>query len=144
MSWVLEFVKEKEGFRSEPYLDAVSVPTIGFGTTYYPDGTRVAMTDISIGKAEAEILLRHSLKSFLDYVIDYGEYNGYNWNSNQVAALVSFVYNLGKSRLKQLTAHGTRSNEEIAQKMLLYVNAGGKPLKGLVIRRQEEAAHFNS
>ena len=144
MSWLTEFVKTAEGFRSEPYLDAVGIPTIGYGTTYYPDKTPVAMTDVSISKAEAEILLRNSLQSFLEYVIKYGEANGYDWNNNQIASLSSFCYNLGKSRLKQLTANGTRSNEEIAKKMLLYVNAGGKPLKGLVIRRQEEAAHFNS
>ena len=120
------------------------MPTIAFGATYYPDGTRVTMTDVSVSKAEGEILLRNSLQSFLEYVIKYGEANGYDWNNNQIASLSSFCYNLGKSRLKQLTANGTRSNEEIAKKMLLYVNAGGKPLKGLVIRRQEEAAHFNS
>ena len=56
MSWLIEFIKEKEGFSSEPYLDSVKKPTIGFGTTYYPDGTKVAMTDVSISKAEAEIL----------------------------------------------------------------------------------------
>ena len=144
MSWVLEFVKAKEGFRSEPYLDAVSVPTIGYGTTYYPDGTKVAMTDVSISKEEAEILLRHSLTNFLEYVVSYGPLKGYDWNERQIGALTSFVYNLGKSRLKQLTANGTRSNEEIAKKMLLYKRAGGKVLKGLEVRRKEEAEHFNS
>ena len=143
MSWLIEFVKEKEGFRSQPYLDAVSVPTIGFGTTYYPDGTPVSMTDVSISKEEADILLRHSLQSFLDYVIIYGHDNGYDWNQNQIGALTSFCYNLGKSRLKQLTKKGTRSNEEIAKKILLYRKAGGRVLKGLETRRKEEAAHFN-
>ena len=80
MSWVLEFVKAKEGFRSQPYLDAVSVPTIGYGITYYPDGTKVAMTDVSISKEEAEILLRHSLTDFLEYVVSYGPLKGYDWN----------------------------------------------------------------
>ena len=144
MSWLVEFVKKAEGFRSQPYLDAVGIPTIAFGTTYYPDGTRVAMTDASVSKAEGEILLRHSLQSFLEYVIKYGEDNGYDWNPNQVAALTSFCYNLGKSRLKQLTANGTRSNEVIAEKMRLYFNAGGRKLKGLETRRNEEADHFLS
>ena len=144
MSWLVEFVKEKEGFRSAPYLDAVGVPTIGYGTTYYTDKTPVTMTDVSISKEEAEILLRHSLNYFLDYVVNYGPLKGYNWNNNQIGALSSFCYNLGRSRLKQLTANGTRSNEEIAQKMLLYKKAGGKVLKGLEVRRQEESAHFLS
>ena len=99
MSWLVEFVKAKEGFRSSPYLDAVGVPTIGYGTTYYPDKTPVTMTDVSISKEEAEILLRHSLNYFLDYVVNYGPLKGYNWNNNQIGALSSFCYNLGRSRL---------------------------------------------
>ena len=144
MSWLIDFVKEKEGFSSKPYKDSVKKYTIGYGTTYYPDGTKVAKTDVSISKEEAEILLRHSLNYFLDYVVNYGPLKGYNWNNNQIGALSSFCYNLGRSQLKQLTANGTRSNEEIAQKMSLYKKAGGKVLKGLEVRRQEEAEHFNS
>ena len=144
MSFLVEFIKEKEGFRSAPYLDAVGIPTIAFGTTYYPDGTRVAMTDVSVSKEEGEVLLRHTLNKFQDYVIMYGHDNGYDWNSNQVEALTSFCHNLGRNRLKQLTNKGTRSNEEIAKKILLYKRAGGKVLKGLEVRRKEEAEHFNS
>ena len=144
MSWLIEFVKEKESFRSEPYLDAASIPTIGFGTTYYPDGTRVAMTDVSISKEEAEILLRHTLNYFLDRVITYGHDNGYDWNNRQVAALTSFVYNGGEQWLSQVTDDGKRDNDTIAEKMRLYFNSGGKKLKGLVIRRNEEADHFLS
>ena len=144
MSWLVEFVKEKEGFRSDPYRDAVGVPTIGYGATYYTNGKKVTMKDDPITKKEATVLLKEHLQDFLDYVIKYGESNGYEWSKNQVGALTSFVFNLGKSRLKQLTKNGTRSNEEIAQKILLYKKAGGKVLKGLEDRRKEEANHFNS
>ena len=34
----LDIIKQYEGLRLKPYLDAVGVPTIGYGTTYYPDG----------------------------------------------------------------------------------------------------------
>ena len=142
--WLVDFVKSKEGFRSKPYLDAVGVPTIGYGNTYYTDGTRVAMTDVSISKSEAEILLAHSLNDFLDYVIMYEHDNGYDWNNKQRAALTSWCYNLGKSRLRRLTNNGTRDNTTIAEKMRLYHKAGGKVLKGLVIRRNEEADYFLS
>ena len=37
MSWLVEFAKEKEGFRCKPYLDVVGVPTIGYGATYYAE-----------------------------------------------------------------------------------------------------------
>ena len=102
------------------------------------------MTDVSISKAEAEILLAHSLNDFLDYVIMYEHDNGYDWNNKQRAALTSWCYNLGKSRLRRLTNNGTRDNATIADKMRLYHKAGGKVMKGLVIRRNEEADHFLS
>ena len=142
MSWLVDFVKEKEGFRSYPYLDAVGVPTIGYGATYYADGKRVTMDDAPISEKAATKLLKKHLQGFLDYVLKKEKEWDYDWNNNQIGALTSFIYNLGKSRLKQLTANGTRSNEEIAAKMLLYRKAGGKTLKGLEIRRQEESAHF--
>ena len=143
MSWLVEFVKAKEGFKSEPYLDAVGIETIGYGTTYYPDGTRVAITDVSISKAEAEILLKHTLNYFLDRVIMFENDNGYEWNNNQRAALTSFIYNGGERWLSQVTDGGKRDNKTIAEKMRLYHKASGKVLKGLVIRRNEEADHFN-
>ena len=144
MSFLIEFIKEKEGFSSSPYLDAVGIPTIAYGTTYYPDGTRVAMTDVSVSKAEGEILLRHSLQSFLEYVIKYGEDNEYDWNQKQIAALTSFCYNGGKRWLRQVTDNGKRDNDTIAEKMRLYFNAGGRKLKGLETRRNGEADHFLS
>ena len=144
MSWLIDFVKEKEGFSSKPYKDSVKKYTIGYGTTYYPDGTRVAKTDVSISKEEAEILLRHTLNYFLDRVIMFGNDNGYEWNNNQRAALTSFIYNGGERWLARVTDDGKRDNATIAEKMRLYFNAGGKKLKGLEIRRNEEADHFNS
>ena len=40
----LDLIRAFEGFRADPYLDAVGVPTIGYGSTYYPDGQRVRLT----------------------------------------------------------------------------------------------------
>ena len=73
-----------------------------------------------------------------------GKTKGYDWNDNQIGALTSFIYNLGKGGLKQLTKDGTRSNKVIAQKIPLYNKAGGRTLPGLVTRRNEEAAQFIS
>ena len=94
--------------------------------------------------ANAEKLLAEELEDFQHYVENYSKKVGYYWNKNQIEALTSFVFNLGKGRLNQLTADGTRSNETIANRMLLYRRAGGKILRGLEIRRREESAHFKS
>ena len=134
--WLLDFVKEKEGFRMNAYQDAVGVWTIGYGST------KGVKEDDKISLDNAEKLLEEELKDFQRYVEKYSNRVGYYWNDNQVDALTSFIFNLGKGRLNQLTQDGTRDNEEIAAKMLLYRKAGGRVLKGLEIRRQEESERF--
>jgi lysozyme len=42
-----------EGFKSKPYLCPAKIPTIGYGNTYYPDGTRVTLLDKPINEKEA-------------------------------------------------------------------------------------------
>ena len=140
MAWLVDFVKEKEGFREKAYLDSAGVATVGYGSTRIY-GKKVNLED-TLSKSEAEEILKEDLQSFLDYVLASQTGWGYSWNNNQVAALTSFVYNLGEGALKQVTQNGTRSNEVIAEKMKLYYNAGGVKLKGLEIRRNEESAHF--
>ena len=41
----IDLIKEFEGFRAKPYRDAVGIPTIGYGNTYYEDGRAVKLTD---------------------------------------------------------------------------------------------------
>ena len=136
--WLVNFVKEKEGFRANAYQDAVGVWTIGYGSTKgVKQGDHISM-------ANAEKLLAEELEDFKHYVENYSVKVGYHWNPQQIDALTSFVFNLGKGRLNQLTQDGTRDNETIAEKMLLYRNAGGQVLRGLEIRRQEESEHFKS
>ena len=46
-----------EGFRAAPYVPTQGdVPTIGFGSTHYEDGTRVTMADAPITRKRAEQL----------------------------------------------------------------------------------------
>ena len=63
--WLLDFVKEREGFRSEAYLDAVDKPTIGYGSTH-----GVKLGD-KISLENAEKLLEEELKDFKRYVENY-------------------------------------------------------------------------
>lgn len=50
---------QHEGFRSKPYRDSVGVPTIGIGSTVYPDGRKVKMTDPAITKKQAIEYAKH-------------------------------------------------------------------------------------
>ena len=136
MCWLTDFVKKKEGFRSEAYQDAVGVWTIGYGST------KGVKEGDKISKENAGKLLADELQDFRHYVERYSNRVGYYWNDNQVEALTSFIFNLGKGALNRVTQDGTRADEVIADKMKLYYNAGGRKLKGLEIRRQEESEHF--
>ena len=66
----------------------------------------------------------------------------YAYSQNQFDALVSFAFNIGN--IDQLTANGTRTLEEISDKLLLYVYAGGVKSDGLEKRRKAEHELFNT
>ena len=52
-------IKLNEGYTSKPIVPTKGdVPTIGHGTTVYPDGTKVKMTDKPITRQTAEYYLR--------------------------------------------------------------------------------------
>ncbi len=142
MAWLVDFVKEKEGFREKAYQDSVGVWTVGYGTTRL-NGKKVTSSD-SLSHKQAQQKLEEELQDFLDHVVAFNEKHNRDWNNKQVAALTSFIYNLGKRALKQVTDDGKRDDATIAAKMKLYYNAGGKKLPGLVKRREEESAHFLS
>ena len=101
MCWLTDFVKKKEGFRSEAYQDAVGVWTIGYGST------KGVKEGDKISKENAGKLLADELQDFRHYVERYSNRVGYYWNDNQVEALTSFIFNLGKGALNQVTQDGT-------------------------------------
>lgn len=54
----VKYTASKEGYVAAPYRDSVGVPTIGIGTTVYPDGKRVTMRDKPIDRKVAESYLK--------------------------------------------------------------------------------------
>lgn len=125
-----DLIKLFEGLRLRAYRDPVGKPTIGFGHT---QGVR--MGD-EITEEQANILLDLDMTPIIKKLESYD--SKYHWNENEFNALLSFAYNLGVGSIDQVTANGTRTKGEVASKMLLYYNAGGKRLEGLVYRRQKE------
>ena len=130
----LSLIKKFEGCRLTAYQDAVGVWTIGYGTT----NADKAITGISIrqglriSQETADEWLRQSVDKKYGPKVD--KYSAYNWNQNEFDTLVSFAYNIGF--IDGLTASGSRSKEEIADKIQAYNKAGGKVLSGLIRRRQ--------
>lgn len=137
----LNIVKEFEGCRLTAYRDEVGVWTIGYGITNsdFKITKKIIRKGMKISKATAEKWLEESLnKKYLPLVLEYDRQ--YNWNQNELDALVSFCYNIGS--IKQLTADGTRSKAVVASKMLQYNKAGGRVYNGLTRRRKAERALF--
>ena len=129
-----DYIKRKEGFRSNVYDDVGGVPTIGYGRT----GGSLEPTT----REAEDAWLQKRVDSDRAYVQDYANKYGYNWSPEQTDALTSFVYNLGRGGLDQLTKKGTRDDSMIGSKILEYNKAGGQQQPGLVTRRQEESAMF--
>lgn len=130
----LNLIKKFEGCRLTAYQDSVGVWTIGYGTTNTDKAITGAVISkgLQISQATADEWLHRSIDSKYGPKVD--KYISYQWTQNEFDALVSFTYNIGS--IDQLTAQGTRTRAEIADKILSYNKAGGKVLAGLSRRRQ--------
>ncbi|BEN78636.1 lysozyme [Serratia marcescens] len=139
----IELIKRFEGLRLKAYQDSVGVWTIGYGWTQPVDGKKVG-PGMQIVQATADRLLKCG-------VVQYEQ--GVNLlvkvkiTQSQFDALVSFAYNLGlrslstSTLLKKLNAG---DKQGAADEFGKWVNAGGKRLDGLVVRRAAERELFLS
>ena len=138
----IKLIQEFEGFRSKPYLCTAGVPTIGFGSTAYQDGTEVKLSDPEITKAEAEKLLFLTLEDYEHTVAKATK----GLTQNQFDACISLCYNIGKpafksSTLVKMVIAGTAPTL-IASQFLRWNKVKGKPAAGLTRRREIEKALF--
>lgn len=134
---LVNYVKQKEGFTPIAKKDYAQY-SIGYGTKAN------SPNEGPITEEEADKRLREVLAKAQKNVIDHAAKYGYNWDQKKIDALTSFTYNLGPGALNQLTASGTRNDDEIGKKILEYNKAGGQTLPGLVARRSEESSTFSS
>jgi lysozyme len=136
----LALMRRFEGLYLTPYLCPAGVPTIGYGATYYEDGTRVTLHDPAITRERAEALLLWMVRTvYLPQVMRLCP--GID-NPNRLAAIIDFTFNLGASALKNSTLR-RKINEGAwdyaPAELRKWVRGGGKVLRGLVIRREAEA-----
>lgn len=136
-----EMIKKFEGLYLKAYLDPVQIPTIGWGTIKYPNGQKVKMGDV-ITKEQAQAYLEHEVNKFAEAIEKLVKVA---CNDNQFCALVSFAYNVGSGALasstllKKLNAGDyIGASNEFAR----WNKAGGKVLKGLTRRREDEKNLF--
>lgn len=138
----LSIITASEGFSSKPYRCPAGYATIGFGLTVYPDGNRVTMDSAAITEAEGKDLLR----KHLDRVErDIRQLVRVSLNENEFSALCSWTFNLGSGRLQQSTLRSKLNRNDklgAANEFPKWVRAGGRILRGLVIRREVERRLF--
>lgn len=136
-----ELCRRFEGFRASPYLCPAGIPTIGYGSTYYPGGRPVRMSDAAISQKTAGEYLMHELEhTYAPGVLRLCP----NLIQHPPAfnAAVDFAYNLGVGRLQSSTLRRKLVAEDwegAKAELAKWVRGGGKILPGLVRRRAEEA-----
>jgi lysozyme len=141
-----EFIRGEEGCRLKAYRDVAGIPTIGWGSTMYEDGTRVKMGDV-IDMDKANRLLEWEVKTKAGAVVDC--LRNIVLNQNQVDALISLAYNIGVGGFRQSTVlKRVRNNPKdptIADAFMMW-NKITDPVtkkkvvsKGLTLRRKREA-----
>lgn len=140
----IELIKQFEGLSLKPYLDAVNIPTIGFGNTYYEDGTKVTLKDKPITEERATELLEFiANKTFSENI---NKVVKVPLNQNQFDALVSFAYNIGNGNFNSSTLLrwlNQGNYKEASMQLLRWNKSKGIVLNGLTKRRKAEKELFD-
>lgn len=130
-------IMDFEGFRANAYLCPAGIQTIGYGTTG---------PEIKIGmvwdKAEAYKAMCDRVDELFHQISDVLQYD---YDDNEISALIDFCYNLGfaafkgSTLLRRLNVDDPNATDEL----LKWDNCLGKPSKGLRARRISEYVLFN-
>jgi lysozyme len=137
----LELVKHFEGCELSAYLDEAKVWTIGWGHTGLTHNDGTVFKGRTITQNEADWLLRYDMHQFESRV---GTFVKVPVNDDQFSALVSFDFNTGKLNSSTLLAMLNAEDYKGASGQFgRWVNAGGRKLRGLVLRRKSERNLFD-
>lgn len=143
----LNLIKYFEGFSSKAYPDPGSGGepiTICYGTTVYPNGSKVKLGDIRT-KEECE---KYFLSDIERFSTEVAKYIKRTISDNQFGALVSFAYNVGINNFRKSTllkkVNINPKDLSIASEFAKWKTSSGIVLSGLVKRRQAESALYFS
>jgi lysozyme len=136
----IQFLKEREGFREDAYLDTGGVWTIGYGTTKrngkpVEPGMRVSVQeaeeDLQADLTWAQTCVNQGVKVKL--------------SQNMFDALVSFVYNIGETAFKKSTMLRLLNlglYELASAQFNRWIYDNGEQVGGLINRRKLERDLF--
>ena len=135
----IPLIKKFEGLRLRAYLCPSGIPTCGYGSTFYENGSKVQLGDV-ITIDRADKLLFNTVAEFekqVDTVVTS------SINANQLGALTSFAFNVGMGNFRRSTllrlVNANPNNPAIRTEFMKWTRANNQVLKGLVTRRQAES-----
>ena len=138
----IPIIKRFEGLKLRAYLCPAGLATIGYGSTWYENGSRVQMGDV-ITIERADKLLINTVNHFekqVDTVVTAPV------NANQLGALTSFAFNVGMGNFRRSTllrlVNANPNNPAIRTEFMKWIRANGKVLTGLQRRREAESALY--
>lgn len=136
----ISLIKKYEGCKLTAYKCPAGVWTIGYGNTFYENGSTVKPGD-KITQERADQLFRNILeKKFVEPI---RKLIVSDINDNMFSAIVSFTYNVGIGNLKSSTllkkVNANPYDQTISLEFKKWVKSAGKVLPGLVRRRESES-----
>lgn len=131
----LDFITHFEGYSPFVYKDAAGYDTIGIGHLIKP------------GEKFTEPLLPEDAKKLLELDTRFAsnavnKYVKVRIKQNQADAVISWTFNLGAGALQKSTMLkriNAGRHADAANEMERWIRAGGRILRGLIIRREAEA-----
>lgn len=135
----IKMIKHHEGVRLKPYKDPIGLWTVGVGHLI-GDGKSLPIEWFrTFTMDEVDELLKKDLAKFEKGVLRLCP----NYLTQpRFDALVSFAFNVGLGNLQSSTLRQKHNRGDIlgaAQEFLKWNKAGGRVLRGLTVRRQDES-----
>ena len=151
---LVEMLRHHEGVRNKPYRCPAQLWTVGVGRLLYPEQATLKMQDrlkypLRIedfriwSDKEINELLEQDLARFARGVDRLCPIT----TPGQRDALISFAFNVGLGNLQRSTIrmkHNRGDYAEASEAFMMWTKAGGRVLNGLVKRRKDERALYES
>jgi lysozyme len=151
----IAMIKHHEGVRQKPYRCPAKLWTVGVGHVLYPEHGKLKVEEranLPLRPEDERIFSMDEVNAILRTDLDRFERGVEKFcpvplTQGMFDSLVSFAFNCGlgtlqRSTLRQKLLRGDK--EGAADELLKYSMAGGKVLKGLLNRRNDERALFLS
>jgi len=139
----VSLAKPFEGLSLKAYHDPVGYPTIGYGHLLSKDKWADLSQWPDITEEIAEALLEKDMLYALSGALMASPILADPDNYKRLGAIADFVYNLGIGNYKASTLKRKIDSgkwEEAVEQINRWNKAGGRILKGLVLRRKAEAS----